>query len=158
VVGAVVGPVVGSVVWVEQGLGLWLGLELGLGLGLADALGQGVELEAGAGLELAAGLGLADPESGVGLGTVLGPGLADGCRCACLPGGLLDATPGTGCPPLPPAALDWAPTAHYGGYHPADAVAARPLIHQFRAHSHGIPNRQKFGEAIWGVGCDCFAF
>jgi hypothetical protein len=61
-------------------------------------------------------------------------------------------------PPLPPAALDWAPTTHYGGYHPADAVAARPLIHQFRAHSHGIPNRQKFGEAIWGVGCDCFAF
>jgi len=34
----------------------------------------------------------------------LGLGLADGCRCACLPGGLLDAVPGTGCPPLPPAA------------------------------------------------------
>ena len=61
-------------------------------------------------------------------------------------------------PPLPPAALDWAPTTHYGGYHPADAVAARLLIHPSRAHSHGITNRQKFGEAIWGVGCDCFAF
>jgi predicted amidohydrolase YtcJ len=61
-------------------------------------------------------------------------------------------------PPALPSALDWAPTAHYGGYHRLDAVAARPLIHRCQGHSHGTPNRQKLGEAIWGLGCDCFAF
>jgi hypothetical protein len=61
-------------------------------------------------------------------------------------------------PPALPSALDWAPTAHYGGYHRVDAVAARPLIHRCQGHSHGTPNRQKLGEAIWGLGCDCFAF
>ena len=61
-------------------------------------------------------------------------------------------------PPALPSALDWAPTAHYRGYHRADSVAAKPLIHRCQGHSHGKPNRQKLGEAIWGLGCDCFAF
>jgi predicted amidohydrolase YtcJ len=61
-------------------------------------------------------------------------------------------------PPAPPSALDWAPTAHYGGYHRVDAVDAKPLIHRCQGHSHGTPNRRKLGEAIWGLGCDCFAF
>jgi hypothetical protein len=61
-------------------------------------------------------------------------------------------------PPALPAALDWAPTAHYGGYFQADAVAARPLIHHCEGHSHDMPVRHKLGEAIWGLGCDCFAF
>ena len=61
-------------------------------------------------------------------------------------------------PPPLPAALDWAPSTHYGGYHRADAVADRPLVHHCQGHSHGRPTRQKLGEAVWGVGCDCFAF
>jgi predicted amidohydrolase YtcJ len=61
-------------------------------------------------------------------------------------------------PPALTAALYWAPTAHYGGYHRVDSAAAKPLIHRCQGRSHGIPNRQKLGEAIWGLGCDCFAF
>jgi predicted amidohydrolase YtcJ len=61
-------------------------------------------------------------------------------------------------PPPLPAALDWAPTAHYGGYHQAEAANAGPLIHHCEGHSHAMPHRHKLGEAIWGLGCDCFAF
>ena len=61
-------------------------------------------------------------------------------------------------PPPLPAALDWAPTAHYGGYHKVDAATAGPLIHHCEGHSHHMPSRHKLGEAIWGLGCDCFAF
>ena len=61
-------------------------------------------------------------------------------------------------PPALPAALDWAPTAHYGGYFQANAVAARPLIRHCEGHSHDMPVRHKLGEAIWGLGCECFAF
>jgi predicted amidohydrolase YtcJ len=61
-------------------------------------------------------------------------------------------------PPALPVALDWAPTVHYGGYHRRGSDAAMPLVHRCLGHSHGMPNRQKLGHAIWGLGCDCFAF
>jgi len=58
-----------------------------------------------------------------------------------------------------PAALDWAPTAHYGGY-------CNPLEHPVKAFTHSCRNHAavqhrstpRLGEAIWGLGCDCFAF
>ena len=58
-----------------------------------------------------------------------------------------------------PAALDWAPTAHYGGY-------CNPLTHPVKAFTHSCRNHAavqhrstpRLGEAIWGLGCDCFAF
>jgi hypothetical protein len=58
-----------------------------------------------------------------------------------------------------PAALDWAPTAHYGGY-------CNPLTHPVKAFTHSCHNHAavqhrstpRLGEAIWGLGCDCFAF
>jgi hypothetical protein len=61
-------------------------------------------------------------------------------------------------PPPLPAALDWAPTAHYGGYHQVSEATTGVLSHQCGAHSHSLPTRHKLGEAIWGLGCDCFAF
>jgi hypothetical protein len=61
-------------------------------------------------------------------------------------------------PPPLPSALDWAPTAHYGGYHQVEAATAGTLIHRCEGHPHDIPRRHKLGEAIWGLGCDCFAF
>jgi predicted amidohydrolase YtcJ len=61
-------------------------------------------------------------------------------------------------PPALPAARDWAPTAHYGGYHQVDAATAGALVHHCEGHSHDKRNRHKLGEAIWGLGCDCFAF
>jgi predicted amidohydrolase YtcJ len=63
-------------------------------------------------------------------------------------------------PPPLPAALDWAPTAHYGGYHtPAPAVAA--LLHHECSSHHASESPQdsgRLGESLWGLGCDCFAF
>ena len=60
-------------------------------------------------------------------------------------------------PPPLPTAQDWAPTRHYGGYqHSVEAIAA-PMIHRCEGHSH-LARQQKLGEAIWGLGCDCFAF
>ena len=61
-------------------------------------------------------------------------------------------------PPALPAALNWAPTAHYGGYHKVDTATAGSLIHHCEGHSHHMPSPHKLGEAIWGLGCDCFAF
>ena len=55
-----------------------------------------------------------------------------------------------------PAALDWAPTAHYGGYHqlPRPAIAKRSLT--CRAHTHATSSvGKRVGEALWGLGCDC---
>jgi predicted amidohydrolase YtcJ len=61
-------------------------------------------------------------------------------------------------PPQLPAAPDWAPTVHYGGYHQVSEATSRALSHRCGAHSHSLPKRHKLGEAIWGLGCDCFAF
>jgi predicted amidohydrolase YtcJ len=61
-------------------------------------------------------------------------------------------------PPSLPAALDWAPTAHYRGYHQVDLATAGPTIHRCQGNSHRRPVHPKLGEAIWGLGCDCFAF
>ena len=61
-------------------------------------------------------------------------------------------------PPPLPAAVDWAPTAHYGGYHQAIAASATHLTHRCKGHLQNAPKRHRLGEAIWGLGCDCFAF
>lgn len=61
-------------------------------------------------------------------------------------------------PPALPAARDWAPTVFYGGYHrEANAVAAA-ISHQCGGHSRHIGKQHRLGEALWGLGCDCFAF
>jgi len=65
-------------------------------------------------------------------------------------------------PPALPAALDWAPTAHYGGYYnPSRAVAS--VMHRgcsSTAHHAPAASRDagRLGESLWGLGCDCFAF
>ena len=62
-------------------------------------------------------------------------------------------------PPLLPAALDWAPTTYYGGYHDAKAPMTVPISH--RCHDHAVTAKesgQRVGQTIWGLGCDCFAF
>jgi predicted amidohydrolase YtcJ len=61
-------------------------------------------------------------------------------------------------PPALPAALDWAPTGHYGGYHSEGSVSAAIHTHRCDGHIHRASRPQRFGEAIWGLGCDCFAF
>jgi predicted amidohydrolase YtcJ len=61
-------------------------------------------------------------------------------------------------PPSLPAALDWAPTAHYGGYHQVDLATTVTHVHHCDGHLHNTTNQKKLGEAIWGLGCDCFAF
>jgi hypothetical protein len=63
-------------------------------------------------------------------------------------------------PPPLPAALDWAPTAHYGGYYnPAGSVEA--VLHRGCAghHAPAAPRESsRLGESLWNLGCDCFAF
>jgi predicted amidohydrolase YtcJ len=60
-------------------------------------------------------------------------------------------------PPPLPAALDWAPTAHYGGYYnPAALVGA--AMHCSHHASAASRSRGRLGESLWGLGCDCFAF
>ena len=62
-------------------------------------------------------------------------------------------------PPPLPAALDWAPTAHYGGYFkPGNVLQRAPLGCAGHAHSQPGSLRGPLGESIWGLGCDCFAF
>jgi len=63
-------------------------------------------------------------------------------------------------PPALPAALDWAPTAHYGGYFkPQPLVAQRNHLGcSAHAHSSGASLHGRLGESLWGLGCDCFAF
>ena len=61
-------------------------------------------------------------------------------------------------PPPLPTAQDWAPTEHYGGYHKEVDAPAVSLTHRCDGHFHHMTKRQKLGEAIWGLGCDCFAF
>jgi predicted amidohydrolase YtcJ len=58
-----------------------------------------------------------------------------------------------------PLALDWAPTNHYGGYY--NPMKKMPTLVQHASCSHGAhhrPAETRLGEAIWGLGCDCFAF
>ncbi len=59
-------------------------------------------------------------------------------------------------PPPLPAANDWAPTTHYGGYHSAANVLTAPVARC--SHRHGSTSGHRLGQAIWGLGCDCFAF
>ncbi|WP_263351319.1 amidohydrolase [Acidicapsa acidisoli] len=61
-------------------------------------------------------------------------------------------------PPALPSAQDWAPTGHYGGYH--SEVSSSTAIHTHRCdiHVRHAALQNKLGEAIWGLGCDCFAF
>jgi len=63
-------------------------------------------------------------------------------------------------PPPLPMALDWAPTAHYGGYHNAQSAAV--LARSSRCCRHTEPTssstNRRLGESLWGLGCDCFAF
>jgi predicted amidohydrolase YtcJ len=63
-------------------------------------------------------------------------------------------------PPPLPAALDWAPTAHYGGYYsPVSHVGAAMHCGCSRHHaSAASPGPERLGESLWGLGCDCFAF
>lgn len=63
-------------------------------------------------------------------------------------------------PPALPAALDWAPPAHYGGYFtPQTAVLQRAHFGcSAHNHEHGASARGRLGESLWGLGCDCFAF
>jgi predicted amidohydrolase YtcJ len=57
-----------------------------------------------------------------------------------------------------PLALDWAPTAHYGGYHIPQSIAAAPMANHLHKHCHAGHGDHRLGSALWGLGCDCFAF
>lgn len=63
-------------------------------------------------------------------------------------------------PPPLPIALDWAPTAHYGGYFNPQVAVARQSHAGCSGHSHRHePSLSgRIGESLWGLGCDCFAF
>lgn len=63
-------------------------------------------------------------------------------------------------PPPLPLALDWAPTAHYGGYFDSKATALKRshLSCSGHGHQHVAPSNKRMGESLWGLGCDCFAF
>jgi predicted amidohydrolase YtcJ len=58
-----------------------------------------------------------------------------------------------------PTALDWAATAHYGGYYNPRELPVKAFTHSCRNHAD-VQHRStpRLGEAIWGLGCDCFAF
>ena len=60
-------------------------------------------------------------------------------------------------PPALPLALDWAPTAHYGGYYDPTRHVAQ-TVHKCEKHEHRSPVSSRVGEAVFGLGCDCFAF
>jgi predicted amidohydrolase YtcJ len=58
-----------------------------------------------------------------------------------------------------PIALDWAPTAHYGGYFQPSSIIARRGHSLCQHHSSSTsPSKGRIGESLWGLGCDCFAF
>jgi predicted amidohydrolase YtcJ len=62
-------------------------------------------------------------------------------------------------PPPLPAALDWAPTVHYGGYY--NQVPVEAAMHRgCSTHHVSVASRDpgRLGESLWGLGCDCFAF
>jgi hypothetical protein len=72
-----------------------------------------------------------------------------------------------GPPPLP-VLPEWAPVAHYGGYHNPKLIAARSHAPTEKCCVHGQsrPIRSgpsKFGlpslaTGLWGSGCSCWAF
>ena len=58
-----------------------------------------------------------------------------------------------------PAASDWLPTVHYGGYY--DPHKAMPAMSRHICGGHGVQHgssARRLGGALWGLGCDCFAF
>ena len=62
-------------------------------------------------------------------------------------------------PPPLPVALDWAPTAHYGGYFNPDTAVMKRTHFGCAGHAHrAAPSHGRLGESLWGLGCDCFAF
>jgi predicted amidohydrolase YtcJ len=64
-----------------------------------------------------------------------------------------DRTPGS-----LPLAFDWTPTAHYGGYHSAQTQVAASVAKHSHKHCNVGHGDHRLGSALWGLGCDCFAF
>jgi len=60
-------------------------------------------------------------------------------------------------PPALPLALDWAPTVHHGGYYNPHSASGKAVV-ACVAHSHAGTSASHLGQAVWGLGCDCFAF
>jgi predicted amidohydrolase YtcJ len=61
-------------------------------------------------------------------------------------------------PPPLPAANDWAPTLHYGGYYSSQSGTPTRMSQHHARHAGSGCTSHRIGEAIWGLGCDCFAF
>ena len=63
-------------------------------------------------------------------------------------------------PPPLPAALDWAPTAHCGGYYNPLSHVGAAMHYGCSSHHASAASRgpERLGESLWGLGCDCFAF
>jgi predicted amidohydrolase YtcJ len=63
-------------------------------------------------------------------------------------------------PPPLPAALDWAPTVHYGGYYNAAPLIGAVMHCGCPSHHASAETRgpERLGESLWGLGCDCLAF
>ena len=59
-----------------------------------------------------------------------------------------------------PVSLDWAPTAHYGGYFRPNPGLAKLGHAACGSHTHGRGKAAtgRVGQSLWGLGCDCFAF
>jgi predicted amidohydrolase YtcJ len=55
-----------------------------------------------------------------------------------------------------PAALDWSPTAHYGGYYSSGNISAGSMVSAQQVHRHANCTHDNVGSALWGLGCDCF--
>ena len=59
-----------------------------------------------------------------------------------------------------PVSLDWAPTAHYGGYFRPNPGLPKLSHAACGSHTHGRGKGAtgRVGQSLWGLGCDCFAF
>ncbi len=55
-----------------------------------------------------------------------------------------------------PVAQDWAPTLHYGGYY--NPRKTMPMQRHATCGAHHKASGHRIGQAVWGLGCDCFAF